>query len=68
MTLEAVRKLLMRQCKPYTGHKGFGLRGWCAAHNVVPTHASEFLSGKRLPANDVLDALGLEWRVMRKRA
>lgn len=69
MTLESTRKLLLRKCKPYTAKdgRGFGLKPWCRAHGVAPTHASDFLSGKRLPAGDLLEALGLEWRIMRKR-
>lgn len=66
MTLEQVRNLVLRKAKPYTGQKGFGLRGWCEANGVAQTHASDFMSGKRNPGNDLLEALGLEWRVMRK--
>lgn len=68
MTLHAVRRLLLRKCKPYLAKngKGFGLKPWCRAHGVAPTHASDFLTGKRNPASDLLEALGLEWRVMRK--
>jgi hypothetical protein len=69
MTLEQVRKLLLRRCKPFIsgyGNSQTGIRPWCEAHGVASTHASEFLNGKRGPAPDLLDALGLEWRVMRK--
>lgn len=69
MTLEQVRKRLLRVCKPYTSKdgRGFGLKAWCRANGVASTHASDFLAGKRNPANDLLEALGLEWRVMPKR-
>jgi len=67
MTLEQVRKLVARECRPYQGQKGFGLRKWCEAKGVAQTHASDFMSGKRNPGSDLLEALGLEWRVMRKR-
>lgn len=68
VTLDAVRKLLLRKCKPYLSKdgRGFGLKGWCRAHGVASTHASDFLQGKRNPGSDLLEALGLEWRVMRK--
>lgn len=68
MTLEAIRKLLLRKCKPFIASdgRGFGLNAWCRAHGVSSTHASESLSGMRLPTADVLEALDLEWRVMRK--
>lgn len=68
MKLDHVRRLLLRKCKSYVASdgRGFGLKPWCRAHGVAPTHASDFLSGKRLPATDLLEALGLEWRVMRK--
>jgi hypothetical protein len=68
MTLTAVRKLLLRKCKPHIAKdsRGFGLKSWCRANGVASTHASDFLSGRRLPANDLLGALGLEWRIMRR--
>lgn len=68
MTLDQVRKLLLRKCKPYAAgaHTGFGLTAWCDAHGVAKTHASDFLAGKRNPGTDLLEALGLEWRVMKK--
>ena len=50
------------------GNKGFGLRGWCEFHGVAVGHASEFLNGKRNPTTDILDALGLEWRIVPKQA
>ena len=67
MTPDAIRRLLLRECKPYRNGRGFGLKPWCRAHGVASTHASDFLNGKRHPANDLLGALGLEWRVVRKR-
>lgn len=69
MNLDQVRKRLLRECRPYVAKdgRGFGLKPWCRANGVASTHASDFLSGKRNPASDLLEALGLEWRVMRKR-
>lgn len=44
-----------------------GIAKWCKKHGVSKPHTSEFLSGKRvLPTSDILDALGLEWRIERK--
>jgi hypothetical protein len=67
MTLDDVRKLLLRKAKQHSIYPGSsGLRGWCKAHGVVHSHVTEFVKGHRNPGSDVLDALGLEWRVMRK--
>ncbi len=68
MTLDEVRKILIREgkkCQIYRGTSG--VTAWCSEHGVSKARASEFLSGKRLPTTDILEALGLEWRVMRKR-
>lgn len=67
MTLDQVRNLLLRKAaKHTTGRKGAGIYGWCKAHGVSRSHATEFVNGERLPTTDLLEALGLEWRVMRK--
>jgi hypothetical protein len=67
MTLDQVRKMLIQRAKKYQVYRGTsGVCAWCSAHGVAKARASEFLSGKRLPTTDILDALGLEWRVMRK--
>lgn len=67
MTLDAVRKLLLRSAKPFAVYKGStGVKGWCKANGVANSHACEFLNGQRNPTSDLLEALGLEWRVMRK--
>ena len=66
MTLDQVRNLLRKRIAPYRGKRGIGLRPWCAAQGVNVSHASEFLDGRRLPTTDLLNALDLEWRVMRK--
>lgn len=69
MTLDQVRKRLLRAAKPFAVYRGStGVRGWCIAHSVHAPHVSEFMNGKRPPAPDLLEALGLEWRVMRKAA
>lgn len=70
MTLDAVRNLLLRKCRPYAEgtHTGFGLTPWCEAYGVARTHASDFLAGKRNPGSDLLDALGLEWVIARKKS
>jgi hypothetical protein len=69
MTLEAVRRLLLRRAKGASRYKNVtGVKAWCKTHGVANSHASEFLNGKRLPTADLLEALGLEWRVMKKTA
>lgn len=66
MTLDDVRNLLRKRSASYKAHCGTGVRGWCTAHKVQASHATEFLKGKRGPGSDLLDALGLEWRITRK--
>jgi hypothetical protein len=62
MTEEQVRDLARRKAKPT-------LRAWCRKHGVSVSHLSEFLNGKRhRPTKDMLDALNLEWRIVRKRS
>ena len=61
MTADEVRALMDKRVKP-------SLTEWCRVHGVAKSHASEFLNGKRLPTTDLLDALGLEWRICRKRS
>lgn len=66
MTLDQVRRLLLRRAAPFARNKGStGVRAFCEAHGVAVAHASEFMTGKRHPASDLLAVLGLEWRVMR---
>lgn len=44
-----------------------GVRAWCRAADVrCNSHVSEFLTGKRSPSSEVLDALGLEYRIVSK--
>ncbi len=69
MTMDAVRKLLLREakkCQVYANTSG--VSAWCTANGVAKARASEFLNGKRLPTADILNALGLEWQVMPKRS
>ena len=69
MTEDEVRKLLLRRAKPYRKYRGTtGVSAWCDAHGVAKTHVSDFMNGRRRPMADLLDALGLEWRIMRKSA
>jgi hypothetical protein len=68
MRLDAVRALLLRRAKGQSRYKNAtGVKAWCTANGVSNSHACEFLNGKRLPTSDLLEALGLEWRVMPKR-
>jgi len=69
MTLDEVRNKVREEAFEFQGtgargRKGFGLRGWCEYHGVAVGHASEFLNGKRGPTSDLLEALGLEWRIV----
>lgn len=67
MTLDEVRALVVeaaRDCEPQPW-RSTGIAKFCAKHGVNRSHASEFMNGKRLPTNDLLAALGLEWRIVR---
>lgn len=68
MSPDQVRALLLTEArkleaKPWRS-TGVGL--WCRKHGVHKGHVSEFLNDKRLPTTAILDALGLEWRIMAK--
>ncbi len=68
MTLDQVRSMLITRAKKYQIYANTtGVTAWCTAHGVSKARVSEFLSGKRNPTSDILDALNLEWRVMRKK-
>lgn len=41
---------------------------WCRLAGVSKSHMSEFLAGKRGPCNDLLRALNLEVRYVKKRS
>jgi hypothetical protein len=56
-----VRALLRRKAKP-------NLLAWCRKHDVLNQGAQRFLTGVRpTPPADLLAALDLEWRIMKKR-
>ncbi len=62
-----VRDLLLKKAQSHARRKGsLGMRAWAEAHGIPPSRVSEFLAGKRLPNPAILDALGLEWRIVRK--
>lgn len=67
MTLDAIRAVLVKRAAKFAKRrKSGGLRAWAEAHGIPPSRVSEFLSGKRLPNDAILNALGFEWRVVRK--
>lgn len=60
-----VRKLVMEAAKPFAHSEGStGVTAWARRHNVAKGHLSSFLSGDRGPNSDVLNALGLEWKIV----
>lgn len=68
MTPDDVREMLRREfAKHIDGRKGStGMTAWAVAWGVRKSHLSQFMSGKRdHPMTDVLNALGLEWRITR---
>jgi hypothetical protein len=70
MSQDDVRELLREQAAPHAGkRKGSqGLKRWAMAHGIPPSRVSEFLAGTRSPNAAILDALGLEWRIVCKGA
>ena len=68
MELEALRAILVRRAVKFAKRRGSsGQRAWAEAHGVLNSRVSEFLSGKRLPNDAILNALGFEWRIVRKK-
>lgn len=68
MTLDSVRRMVLKRAASHAKQRGStGVRPWCEAHGIVVSHAFEFMNGQRNPATDLLEVLGLEWRVARKR-
>lgn len=69
MTEDQVRFLLQRRARSFAINRGSsGIRGWCEAKGVAYPHVSEFMNGKRSAATDLLNALNLEYRIMRRRS
>lgn len=63
-----VRDLVRKRAARHAEREGStGVTAWAKAKGVRKSHLSEFMTGKRAPTTDLLDALGLEWRIMRKR-
>lgn len=60
MTIERVRRAIVRQSKPYGT-----IEKWCRAHGLPKSRVSEAMNGKRLPSDAILHALGFEWRIVR---
>lgn len=69
MTEEDVRALLLKRAKLFAGKRigSSGVTRWCAAHGIAKSHVSDFLHGKRGPSTAMLNALSLEWSIVRKR-
>ncbi len=68
MTEHEVRQLVRDRAALFARNKGStGLTAWCVEAGVAKSHASEFLRGKRAPASDLLEALGLEYAIVQKR-
>lgn len=68
MTEEDVRALITKRAAPYARKRGStGEFGWAQHHGIIRSHLNEFMNGARGPSTSILDALGLEWRIVRKR-
>jgi len=61
---ELVRKRSARHVKRL---RSTGVTAWGKAHGISKGHLSEFMTGKRAPTTDILNALNLEWRIVRRR-
>jgi hypothetical protein len=68
VTLDQIRALLMKRASKFKTKRvgSTGIPGWSKHHGVNKSHVSEFLNGKRLPGTSILNALNLEWRIVRK--
>lgn len=68
MTEDQVRSLVRKRIAPHARRKGStGLTAWCKAKGITKSHASEFMRGQRSPTSDLLNALNLEYGIVRKR-
>ena len=69
MTYDEIRARLLAEAAPYRieGPQSNGVSIWCAKHGVNKSAASRFLHHKLGPGSDLLEALGLEWRIVPKR-
>ena len=66
MSEDDVRAMIRRKALRFAKRAGStGISAWGKAHNVP--HVSDFLNGKRGAETKILDVLGLEWRICRKR-
>lgn len=69
MTEDDVRQLVRDRAKLYAKNKGStGITAWCAEANLNKAHVSEFMSGKDRAPTDMLDALGLEYAIVQRKA
>lgn len=68
MTEDEVRALVTKRAAPFARRReSTGECGWAEHHGIARSHLSEFMTGARGPASSILDALNLEWRIVRKR-
>lgn len=68
MTEQAVRDLVLVRARRLARNRGSsGFTAWCLKHGVNKGHASDFMNGKKGPGSDLLKALNLEYRIVRRR-
>jgi hypothetical protein len=66
-TEDDVRELLLKKAKGCGLRQGAtGVNQWCKKHGVFTTSTSAFIHGKIPPSTKLLDALGLERRIVKK--
>ena len=68
MTYDDVRLLVLERAQPYKSDRvrSTGVTRWCADNGVSSKSLTSFMSGKTGPGTDLLNALGLEWRIVPK--
>ena len=67
LEIDEIRSLLSERATEFICRRGStGLTAWARYHGVLASNLSEFMSGKRQPTADILDALGLERVIVRK--
>lgn len=68
VTEDEIRDLVRKQASPYATAKvgSTGVTIWGIMNGVHKGALSSFMAGKRAPGTDLLDALGLEWRIVPK--
>jgi hypothetical protein len=67
MTEDDVRQLLLRAAKPFAVNQNTtGVTDWARHYGISAGHMSQLMNGTHSAETKIWDALGLEWRIVRK--